>query len=108
MGGGLMKEDWHLDRKVPISLIIALAIQTGTAIWWASGMEHRVASTEGSVVRLKVEHDKIQSDVGDQSKAIAVLVEQLTSTNKSLEQLRMDVRDTNEMLRDLLSAKETP
>lgn len=31
------KESWHLDKKVPISLLIGLLIQTLVFVWWASG-----------------------------------------------------------------------
>lgn len=31
-----MKESWHLDKKVPISLLGGLAIQTLVFVWWAA------------------------------------------------------------------------
>ena len=37
---------WHLDRKVPIALIIMLAMQLVTAIWFFSSLEHRVTALE--------------------------------------------------------------
>ncbi len=37
---------WHLDKKVPISLILAIALQTGAAIWWVSAVDARVAALE--------------------------------------------------------------
>lgn len=43
-----MTEDgrWHLDKKVPIALIIAILVQTGTGVWWASSINSRVVSLE--------------------------------------------------------------
>lgn len=37
---------WHLDRRVPIALIIAITAQFFTAVWWASGMDSRVSTLE--------------------------------------------------------------
>lgn len=37
---------WHLDKRVPIALIVMLAIQTATIIWWASGITERVSVLE--------------------------------------------------------------
>lgn len=37
---------WHLDKRVPIALIVAIAIQTGGMIWWASGITERVNTLE--------------------------------------------------------------
>jgi Tfp pilus assembly protein PilO len=37
---------WQLDKHIPISVLVALVIQTGTFIWWASKLENRVANLE--------------------------------------------------------------
>jgi len=34
--------DWHLDKRVPISLIIMIAVQSASAIWWASSVEAKI------------------------------------------------------------------
>jgi hypothetical protein len=39
-------EPWHLDKKVPLALIVTLVLQTFAAVWWASGLSQRVASLE--------------------------------------------------------------
>ena len=41
--------EWHLDRKVPITLIFALVIQTGALIWWGATLESRVQSLESAI-----------------------------------------------------------
>lgn len=33
---------WHLDKKVPIALIAAIAIQTGSMVWWAASASERL------------------------------------------------------------------
>ena len=37
---------WHLDRRVPIALIVALMIQTSAGIWWAATLTARVSTIE--------------------------------------------------------------
>ena len=37
---------WHLDRKVPIALILALTVNIVVGIWWASKLDSRVGSIE--------------------------------------------------------------
>jgi hypothetical protein len=41
--------NWHLDKRVPIALIFALAVQSGTAIWWAATTTGRISSVESLV-----------------------------------------------------------
>lgn len=33
---------WHLDKRVPIALILAILIQSGSAVWWASKTDSQV------------------------------------------------------------------
>lgn len=47
------REQWHLDKKVPIALIIALAVQTFTFGWWAATQDARILSLERDNGRLE-------------------------------------------------------
>ncbi len=46
MSEGRPKESWHLDKRVPVALILTLLAYGGVALWWASGVEQRVVSLE--------------------------------------------------------------
>jgi hypothetical protein len=37
---------WQWDRKVPIGLVVAMILQTLTAIWWAAKLDSRVVMQE--------------------------------------------------------------
>jgi hypothetical protein len=37
---------WHLDKRVPLALIVTIALQTGVFIWWASSLTERVNTLE--------------------------------------------------------------
>lgn len=37
---------WHLDRKVPIALIIAIIFQTGGIVWWGATASERLNTLE--------------------------------------------------------------
>ena len=55
------KEPWHLDKKVPIALIITILVQTGGAIWWAATQESRLSSVAMDIVRVEKKID-MQAD----------------------------------------------
>jgi hypothetical protein len=42
---------WHLDKKVPIALIITIVMQTGCFIWWAASLSERVNTLERDALR---------------------------------------------------------
>lgn len=37
-------EPWHLDRRIPIALILAIIGQTAGAVWWASTISGTLAA----------------------------------------------------------------
>lgn len=39
-------ESWHLDKRVPVGIILAIVLQTAGLVWWASKMDSRIASLE--------------------------------------------------------------
>lgn len=50
---------WHLDKRIPVAIIITLAIQTGGAIWFASGISHRVETLERTQLSSASQGDRI-------------------------------------------------
>lgn len=38
--------NWHLDKRVPISLIVMIAVQSASAVWWASSVEAKMAEQQ--------------------------------------------------------------
>lgn len=39
-------ESWHLEHKVPIAIIVTIAIQTFALVAWAAKLDSRVSSLE--------------------------------------------------------------
>lgn len=37
---------WTVDRRVPLALIVTIAIQTAGLVWWASSLSERVNTLE--------------------------------------------------------------
>ena len=45
------KEHWHLDKRVPVALIVTMASWIVTTVWWASALDNRVAALEKMVIK---------------------------------------------------------
>ena len=41
-----MAEQWSLERKIPLGVIVALVVQSGGALAWAGGAAERIATLE--------------------------------------------------------------
>ena len=46
MSHGYDDKHWHLDRRVPIALIITIIMQTIGIVWWAASLSARVETLE--------------------------------------------------------------
>jgi uncharacterized coiled-coil protein SlyX len=58
-------ESWHLDKRVPISLILVLLGQTVAIVWWASAVENRVAVLETTYLTQQSEISNTEDHLQD-------------------------------------------
>jgi len=93
---------WHLDRKVPITIIVALLLQTAGVVWWAASEEARLTAV---MQRDAAQDDRINDlsiDVQAQKVNSATMQAQLSAIKDTLDQLRQDQRETADLIRQSL------
>lgn len=49
---------WHLDKKVPISLIVTITLQFAAGVWFASKLDARVSNLESNKTEQKERDDR--------------------------------------------------
>lgn len=80
MEHSLQEESWHLDKKVPIGIIIALIIQSITffsiAVAWKTTVDGRLSRLE-----------ELSADSANQSDRIIILEQQLKYIVESLNRI---------------------
>lgn len=70
---------WHLDRRIPLALILTILLQCGLILWWGSGVTHDIVQLKQDVGSLKseakataaamVDLATVKNDIGHMSKA---------------------------------------
>lgn len=86
-------EPWHFDKRVPLSIILTLLLQTGGIVWWAAGES---ASTRDAIRRIElIEAFDLNVDgqmklVGDR---LARIEERTTDQLHTLERIEDTLRD---------------
>lgn len=75
---------WHLDKRVPIALIVAIIVQSLTAIWWAATVNSMVATNTAANIRQDAQIEGVRSVIGQQAV-------QLGRIETNIEGLRADV-----------------
>jgi len=77
--------DWHLDKRIPIALILTLLFQGATAIWWASGVSADLDRMGQDIAQLKRE-DRERAERWDRLIVLETELKNISTTINKLEQ----------------------
>lgn len=42
-------ESWHVDRKIPVAVLLAFVVQTSGIVWWGATASERLSAVERRV-----------------------------------------------------------
>lgn len=76
------KENWHLDKKVPLTLIVALMIQAASFVWWAAAQ-----SFENQAQNIRIDHLELALEKNQNTQSI--ILERL-ATIEAQQRAQMD------------------
>lgn len=91
------KQEWHLDRKVTLGLIVALLANACGSVWWAAKLDTTVSHHEQKIVTMAASVNQLST--------------QQNSVNENLARIQEGQKYQSEMLRevrDQLAKKGTP
>ena len=73
-----------MDKRVPIALIIALCVQTGGGIWWASGINMQVMRHDRDLIRVEAVANSNRTAANSQEVQVARLTEQISGLREDI------------------------
>jgi hypothetical protein len=76
---------WHLDKRVPVALLMAILVQTFGMGWWAASISERVSSLENT-----------RTDGKDTGGRLMVLESQMKDIKAILQRIEYQVRKDSE------------
>lgn len=85
------ENSWHLDKKIPISLFVALFIQAGTFIWFASNFVSQVDNNTEILKSLQDENTRQWNRIESNDRLIAELNGELGKIQGSLNGIEKQV-----------------
>jgi hypothetical protein len=86
-------DPWHLDKRVPLALILALIGQTAGMVWWASGLSHRVDQHERQITVLASEGRSYGVEAGRIREVLARLDERMAAQTDLMRRLESSLRE---------------
>ena len=85
-------EPWHLDKRVPITLIIAIVIQSVTFVWWAAKLDSKVQEYDHRITVIESWQDGIQTILGQVNERLARIEERGTAMVETLKEINQNLR----------------
>lgn len=92
---------WHLDKKVPVALIIVISVQLIGGGMWLSRIESRIADAIATNIEQAAEITALRSEGQRMAVSGATVAAQLQGVRESLTELKDAQRETNNLLREL-------
>lgn len=86
---------WHLDKRVPISLIAAIMLQTGVFVWILSEMHQTVEENQRRIIALEAAAQARAELVVSNSTSIAVVNETLRNVESALGRIEKKIDENH-------------
>lgn len=83
---------WHVDRKVPIALLIGIVAQTFALGWWASGVEYRVDTVQKADTATQIKLVSIEARQLDAEKLGVRIDEQLKAMRETMTRIESSLK----------------
>lgn len=82
-----VREQWHLSKSVPVSILFALILQAGAFVWTISSMQGNVDRNTQDIRRVADEVKAIQVSSSEQAQQLARIEERLLGVQSSIDRL---------------------
>ncbi|MBI1274222.1 MAG: hypothetical protein GC131_09105 [Alphaproteobacteria bacterium] len=82
---------WHLDRRVPLALILAIILQTFTAVWWASAQAQLNDFQDTHLGRLDIQLEKAAAGQELSGVRLARIEERVGAVQETLQRIEKNL-----------------
>jgi hypothetical protein len=81
-------ENWHLDKRIPLALIVTMMLQFGGGIWWLSNIQFRIESQGEAIDALENTMSSTQNDRNTLDNRITRIEEKLSGQTEILREIK--------------------
>lgn len=81
-------EPWHLDKKVPISLILAIIVQSAVVMWWAARIDANDSEQERRIAAIESWRDGTQQQLQSVNERLARIDERIAIQTDMLKEIK--------------------
>jgi len=82
--------EWHLSKTVPITMIVAILIQTVSLVWYVSSLDNSVKNNSKDLLRQETRIETLEKVVQTQALTLARIDENIKSIRIMMEEMRKE------------------
>lgn len=87
----MKKEDsWHLSKSVPITFIVAIALQTAALVWYVSTLDSAIKQNSKDILRNETRLNTIEKIVQSQAVTLGRMDENIKAIRDMMERTRRE------------------
>ena len=82
-----MTESWHLSKSVPVTLIVAIVLQTISLVWYVSSLDSAVKNNARDLVRQETRINTLEKTVQSQAISLGRIDENIKAIRNLVERM---------------------
>lgn len=82
-----MEDNWHLSKSVPITLVVAIVLQTLSLVWYVSQLDGSVENNTRDLVRHETRLESLEKVVQNQAVTMGRMDENIKAIRNAVEQM---------------------
>ena len=83
----MMTESWHLSKSVPVTLIVAIVLQTISLLWYVSSLDSSVKNNARDLVRQETRINTLEKTVQSQAVSLGRIDENIKAIRNLVERM---------------------
>jgi hypothetical protein len=80
-------KQWHLDKRIPIAMIVALFVQFASGVWYMSWLAAQVSTNTKEIVRVQSSISIFQARNSEVKERVIRIEEKLAAQHELLERI---------------------
>jgi Tfp pilus assembly protein PilO len=94
MDGKQFATGWHLDKRVPITIIMAVIVQTAGLVLWAGKLDSRVQNLEQQSIQSALSIEGLKASQNSVAVGLARIEERQSIMNENLREIKSAINGT--------------
>jgi hypothetical protein len=81
---------WHLSKTVPVTMILAILVQTVSLVWYVSSLDNSVKNNSRDLLKQETRIETLEKVVQTQALTLARIDENIKSIRIMMEEMRKE------------------